>query len=249
MTKLDVSVEEGYADRVVMALGGELDISNCAQAERELERLTTLGCTLIVVDLRRLAFMDSTGLRFIVTADERLRESGKRLVLVRGPERVQRVFQITDVEPRMSFVTDPEEPVAPGGPRHQIDLHLPADPAVVATARHALRDLSSHMSSAEYDNVELALSELVTNSIRHAGLGPRQEISVKVVVTDAVVRLEVSDPGTGFRPEARAEAADPGGGWGLFIVDRVADRWDVAIGDHTTVWLEIDRGWQTAQQA
>ena len=58
------------------------------------------------LDLSKLTFLDSTGLRCVVTADERLREQGRRLVIVRGPDAVQRVFSITRLEERLEMVDD-----------------------------------------------------------------------------------------------------------------------------------------------
>ena len=88
---------------------GELDLPGAAVLEDELARVEAepdLGT--IVLDLRGLEFMDSSGLRLVVTADLRLREAGRRLVLVRGDENVQRVFEITRMAERLTFVDDPE---------------------------------------------------------------------------------------------------------------------------------------------
>jgi anti-sigma B factor antagonist len=59
-----------------------------------------------VVDLSKLTFLDSTGLRCIVTADERARAEGRRIVIVRGPDAVQRVFTITKLDDRLEMVDD-----------------------------------------------------------------------------------------------------------------------------------------------
>jgi anti-sigma B factor antagonist len=61
---------------------------------------------LVVLDLSKLTFLDSTGLRCLVTADERARDEGRRVVIVRGPEAVQRVFSITRLEERLEMVDD-----------------------------------------------------------------------------------------------------------------------------------------------
>jgi anti-sigma B factor antagonist len=89
----------------VIAATGELDLSGAAVLEAELERLTEdsdLGT--VVLDLSRLEFMDSSGLRTIVMADMRAREAGRRFALVRGPETVHRVFEITRMSDRLDFV-------------------------------------------------------------------------------------------------------------------------------------------------
>ena len=81
---------------VHVTLVGELDLSTVSRVQDELQQ----------VDLSKLTFLDSTGLRCIVTADERAREQGRRMVIVRGPDAVQRVFSITRLEERLEIVDD-----------------------------------------------------------------------------------------------------------------------------------------------
>jgi anti-sigma B factor antagonist len=88
---------------------GELDLSGASVLEAELERLAAepeLGS--VVIDLRGLEFMDSSGLRLIALADMQTREAGRRFALVRGSETVHRVFEITLMSERLEFVDDPE---------------------------------------------------------------------------------------------------------------------------------------------
>jgi anti-sigma B factor antagonist len=95
---------------VVVAATGELDLSGATVLEAELERLEEdPELATVVLDLRGLEFMDSSGLRLVVLADMRAREAGRRFVLVRGPETVHRVFEITRMSERLDFVADPEE--------------------------------------------------------------------------------------------------------------------------------------------
>jgi anti-sigma B factor antagonist len=100
-------------DLAVVALGGELDLSGAGRLEGEIERLTGLdGTQTVVLDLRGLEFLDSSGLRLVALADRSLTDAGRRLVLVRGPETVQRVFDITRLTDRLTFVDSPDALVA-----------------------------------------------------------------------------------------------------------------------------------------
>jgi anti-sigma B factor antagonist len=102
---LDVSTED--RDGLVhVALVGELDLSTVAKVQEELRRIEVDSPATVVVDLSKLTFLDSTGLRCIVTADERAREEGRRIVIVRGPDAVQRVFAITRLDDRLEMVDD-----------------------------------------------------------------------------------------------------------------------------------------------
>lgn len=97
--------------RVLVALQGELDLLATTELEPELDRLADEpGVDLVALDLRGLDFLDSSGLRLVVVAERRLRESGRRLVLVPGPQPVQRVFELTGMSERLEFVDAPEPP-------------------------------------------------------------------------------------------------------------------------------------------
>jgi anti-sigma B factor antagonist len=91
---------------VHVLLRGELDLSTVSKVQDALERVEESSPPTVVLDLSKLTFLDSTGLRCIVTADERARQAGRRVVLVRGPESVQRVFTITRLEERLEMVDD-----------------------------------------------------------------------------------------------------------------------------------------------
>jgi anti-anti-sigma factor len=102
---LEVTTEDRNG-LVHITLVGELDLSTVAKVQEELRRIEADSPPTLVVDLSKLTFLDSTGLRCIVTADERAREDGRRIVIVRGPDPVQRVFAITRLEERLEMVDD-----------------------------------------------------------------------------------------------------------------------------------------------
>jgi len=92
----------------VVVLGGDLDMSGAGALEAEVERLRAAdGLQAVVLDLRALEFLDSSGLRAILKVDRDSRDGGARLVLVRGAEPVHRVFELTRMEERLTFVSDP----------------------------------------------------------------------------------------------------------------------------------------------
>src|ERR671924_437566 len=100
---------EGYQGRgaVHVAPQGELDISSVERVEQALRRVEQNSPTMMVLDLRPLRFIDSTGLRLVLGADLRARRDGRRLVIVRGPDPVHRVFRIALLDRRLEFVDDP----------------------------------------------------------------------------------------------------------------------------------------------
>jgi anti-sigma regulatory factor (Ser/Thr protein kinase) len=112
-------------------------------------------------------------------------------------------------------------------------LQLPRDERAPAAAREAVSTLGLEPGLGE--DARLLVSELVTNSVRY-GDGPH--ISVRLEVDPAGgLRCEVVDEGSGFLPTRPAAERDAGG-WGLQLVDRIADRWGIADGT-THVWFEL----------
>ena len=102
----EVSIEQrGGAVHVEMV--GELDISTATRLEDDLRRIEADSPELIVLDLQRLTFMDSTGLRLLIMADSRAREDGRRVAIVQGNEMVQRVMRLTRLDERLHIVKDP----------------------------------------------------------------------------------------------------------------------------------------------
>lgn len=118
-------------------------------------------------------------------------------------------------------------------------LHaIPLSPLAPGEARRALESLASDVPAPVLDDLRLVVSELVTNSVRHSGMREGKPIVVKVEAAKGRVRLEVSDREHGFAPAARHPGPEVGSGWGLYLVDRLADRWGQVPGDG--VWAEID---------
>jgi anti-anti-sigma factor len=95
-------------DRLRVALEGELDIVNAPNLEEELTEAQADSVDTLILDLRDVTFIDSTGLRAVLAADERARLAGARLVVVRGAEAVHRVFTLTQLDQRLEIVDDPD---------------------------------------------------------------------------------------------------------------------------------------------
>jgi anti-sigma regulatory factor (Ser/Thr protein kinase) len=128
-----------------------------------------------------------------------------------------------------------------GGMEAEVSAEVRPRPGAAAEARRALEGLSNCLPPEKLEDIRLLVSELVTNSVVHAGLSPDEAVTVTVTVQGRLARGEVRDRGPGFEPpEEPAPKPDLAGGWGLYIVDRVADRWGVAHTGSKSVWFEID---------
>jgi len=91
-------------ERALVRLIGELDVAVAPHAARAIARAERLRPSILELDLSALAFMDSTGLRLMLSARGRALEAGRRLLMRRGPSAVQRVFEVTALESLFEFV-------------------------------------------------------------------------------------------------------------------------------------------------
>ena len=104
LLEIDVS-DTGGVRR--LRLTGELDMAGIERFER---LLTGSGPATFVLDMRGLTFIDSSGLRALIMADERVRADGGRIIVVRGPDRVNDVLEVTGVAKRLELVDEPPTP-------------------------------------------------------------------------------------------------------------------------------------------
>jgi anti-sigma regulatory factor (Ser/Thr protein kinase) len=122
-----------------------------------------------------------------------------------------------------------------------VETRLAPTARAPAQARRAVERLAGRLRPHEHQALQLLVSELVTNSVRHAELHPKQAIELEIRVRPDAVRVTVTDPGRGFVPPTAPPSPDQPTGWGLFLVQRVADRWGVRRDGQNEVWFELAR--------
>jgi anti-anti-sigma factor len=107
VTNAITNPDREHPDEVaVLSLAGDLDLSNAHQVERAIRDAEIRRPDVLVLDLRRVTFLDSTMLRRLVAAHSRARADGRRLVVAVGTEAVRRLFRITLLEWRLEIVDD-----------------------------------------------------------------------------------------------------------------------------------------------
>ena len=93
----------------MLCLTGELDLASAPILESEIERSDLAAAAIVVLDLRELKFIDSTGLRVLLAAHERSAERGQEFAVTPGSEQVQRLLSITRVSEHLRIMTSPDE--------------------------------------------------------------------------------------------------------------------------------------------
>jgi anti-sigma regulatory factor (Ser/Thr protein kinase) len=122
-----------------------------------------------------------------------------------------------------------------------VERELPKSGEAPALARDAVGRLRGDVPEVFVDDAKLLVSELVSNGVKYGGDG---QIMLHIEADPNRVRAEIVDQGSGFEPQTRANrkmALADEGGWGLHLVEALADDWGVHEGS-THVWFEIRRG-------
>jgi anti-sigma B factor antagonist len=99
--QIDVAQQD---DRVVLSLNGELDMASAPLLERAVEEAETDAAQTVVLDLHHLEFIDSTGLRIILSARRQCHERGQELAVTRGSQQVERLLSVTGMSAHLRTV-------------------------------------------------------------------------------------------------------------------------------------------------
>ncbi len=119
---------------------------------------------------------------------------------------------------------------------HQLE---PEAASVPEARRLACEFAESLIGEGQRSRLEVAVSEVVANAVRHSGSD--EEIRLVLAHKDGYLCVRVIDGGTGLVPQPGAMSSDPGAGFGLFLVEQLTRRWGVTREDgKTRVWFEID---------
>ena len=142
----------------------------------------------------------------------------------------------TQLTPRMGWLDEPHGTEV----ANRISVQFDAGPSAAAWARNALVAIDPHVAPELMADVRLLVSELVTNSVRHSDISASDVVGLDVSVDRDRIYVQVCDSGAGFDPRPRQPGQSKAGGWGLYLVERLANRWGVLRNGMTRVWFEID---------
>lgn len=233
---------------------GDIDIATVAQLQEAREQVVAENPQAIVIDLREVQFVDSSGLKFLLQSYALSLRAGWRLTLLRPPKNVMQTFVLTGAHEQLPFA-DPDEAAddvsgaaeESAGSRPERAVRVDIDPSVEAPreARAVLQDVvADHpLAAGHLETLTLLVSEVVTNAVVHPVVEDDYEIGFSVAVTDELTRVVVSDGGVGFDWPAETSRPDRLGGYGILLIDRQASRWGtLRAPGRFSVWFEIDHG-------
>lgn len=103
---LTVQTQNG-SDQVLVSVQGEVDLATAPELEAVLEQALQGAAKQLVVDLREVGFLDSSGLSLLVRQDRRARRISRRLIVIKGPPQVQQVFEMTGLSEYLTLVDEP----------------------------------------------------------------------------------------------------------------------------------------------
>jgi serine/threonine-protein kinase RsbW len=121
------------------------------------------------------------------------------------------------------------------------NMRLEATAGSAGIARRALEVLDHRVPPELVERAQLLVSELVANSVQHAERHVDDAIELDIRVLPASLSVEVTDSGPGFEPKISTPTMYQHSGWGLYLLDQLADRWGVNPSKHEVcVWFELD---------
>jgi anti-anti-sigma factor len=244
--------EDAGARAIRMTVEGELDsASSRPLLDAFAELASEERAPALTLDLTGVQFIDSTGLRALIEIEHEARRHEVPLTVLPAPEAVTEILRVAGVADRLRLVNEGAVQPSERDFLERADVELPLDKHAPSQARATVRELLGEaLAQPVLASIVLMTSELVTNAVTHPGIHKSSaSVGLRVVVFPGRVRVEVDDPGPGFRPgdlsgQENVEGFAPGGR-GLFVVDHSATRWGTRHlenerGRRFSVWFELE---------
>ncbi|MHB1017399.1 MAG: anti-sigma factor antagonist [Coriobacteriia bacterium] len=224
----------------VVHVQGDIDMVTVPEVRDALESAMNRGCSNVVLDLKRVSYLDSSALGLLAWADRKLQPHDGRLVLAGADRNVSRILEISGLvaaAPSISEADDPESALAgldltvrPEAPNWVQEIEFPALPASLARVRAEVCEILEPLAIPEtvFFDIRVAVGEALANAIRHGSpRGDADPVSVSVKAYDDRVVLVIADRGTGFDGEAASDG-DPyaSSGRGVMFMRALMDRVD-----------------------
>lgn len=230
---------QGDEQRLIAALIGEIDIACSDAIAAELVQVLDRDIELVVLDLSRATYIDSSGIRMIFSLARSLQAANRQLRLVVSDEAiVRRVVILSRLDAAIPIFPALDDALSPTAATPMGSLRLEAASTSPRAARNFVRGVleQAGLPGATVEDAVLATNELVTNAVLHA----RTECTVRLELNGELIRVEVEDRDvTPPRPNVGPELATASGR-GLILIERVAVDWGhESLPDGKIVWCEV----------
>jgi signal transduction histidine kinase len=127
-----------------------------------------------------------------------------------------------------------------GAARKRLRIAIAGGSRAPERARSWIESAASWLPAELESTLLLLTCELVNNAVRHGGAAEDQVVELELSALDTGrVRVQVTDPGVGFDPAPRDLPIDEEGGWGLVLIESMAESWGVEHDERTRVWFEL----------
>jgi anti-anti-sigma factor len=231
---LDVNTVVTATKRSIDA-AGEIDHETAERLLTAFEAVDGDGGYELVLDLARVTFVDSAGLRTVIDIQRRAQDRGLSLEIIPPPKHVR----LSGADRYLPFTDQLAQGSAERDYPERVELELPVGTGAPGQARREVREATAgKLSQTDSELAVLLVSELVTNAVVHPDHRDNDSIGLLISAGDGCARVEVADSGAGFDPAALSKA-QAAGGRGLKIVDRGAVCWGAMRDDRFRVWFEI----------
>jgi anti-anti-sigma factor len=228
-----------------MKLSGELDSAICSELTERFEQVVASGADEVVLDLAEISFMDSAGLRAIIMIERAARERGIAVTIHSPAGPAADLLQVTGIGEHVALTprVGDAPPAAPFTERFEFELAR--ERTAPGRARAELREaIAGRLGESESATLTLLTSELVTNAVIHSSRDAEGTIGLRITDYADRVRVEVTDPGSGFEVGNLPPRPRDFGGHGLVVVEGLSSRWGTARagggGGGFCVWFELD---------
>jgi anti-sigma regulatory factor (Ser/Thr protein kinase) len=188
--------------------------------------------------------MDSAGLRAIIAVERIARERDTALTIRSPAGPVADLLLLTGIGEHVALAPRVGDP-PPGAPFiERVELELAREPTAPGRARAELREaLAERLGETDLATVTLLTSELVTNAVIHPADDASGTVGLRITAYTDRVRIEVTDPGSGFDVGNLPPRPRDYGGHGLIVVEGLASRWGTVRSESPggfCVWFELD---------
>lgn len=235
---------------IALEVNGEIDIYNVKEFKETIEKITYFKKN-IIIDMKNLEFIDSSGLGVLVTLAQELNKDKRAMELLNPPAHIVKLISTTGIDNVIKVTIDNSLFIEKTKNRldyfcdDQLSITMPAKPAYVGIARLAVAAVASRydFNIEAIEDIKIAVTEILTNAISH-NEPSLEKVSLKTIFDceNHLLRIDISDEGVGFNQEILKQAdmvETKAGGLGIFIVGSLMDKVEILTSKGNGTYIKM----------